>query len=98
MSAEAASGASATILVNGTSHSSGDNATWKSGVNTVTVTASKKGCTSTAYTVTVTKKGWAKCDFTNDLGRFQGCNDSGFGLPVLMIGGMGNGAYKDSEY
>lgn len=54
MSAEAASSASATILVNGTSHSSGDNATWESGVNTVT--ASKKGCTSTAYTVTVTKK------------------------------------------
>lgn len=48
--------------------------------------------------MTVTKRGWAKCDFTNDLGQFQGCDDSDFGLPVLMIGGMGNGAYKDGEY
>jgi phage major tail protein, phi13 family len=55
VSAEAASGVSATILVNGISHSSGDNATWESGVNTVT--ASKKVCASTSYTVTVTKKG-----------------------------------------
>ena len=57
VSATAASGTVATILVNGVAHTSGNDATWESGTNTVTVIASKTGCTSTAYTVTVTKTG-----------------------------------------
>ncbi len=57
VSATAAVGTTVTILVNGTAHTSGDDATWESGTNTVTVIASKTGCTSTAYTVTVTKTG-----------------------------------------
>ena len=57
VSATAASGTAVTILVNGTAHISGNDATWESGTNTVTVIASKTGCTSTAYTVTVTKNG-----------------------------------------
>ena len=55
VSATAASGTAVTILVNGAAHTSGNDATWTSGTNTVTVIASKTGCTSTAYTVTVTK-------------------------------------------
>ena len=57
VSATAASGTAVTILVNGVAHTSGNDATWASGTNTVTVIASKTGCTSTAYTVTVTKNG-----------------------------------------
>ena len=57
VSATAASGTAVTILVNGVAHTSGDDATWESGTNTVTVIASKTGCISTAYTVTVTKNG-----------------------------------------
>ena len=57
VSATGAGGAAVTILVNGTAHTSGQSATWESGTNTVTVIASKTGCTSTAYTVTVTKNG-----------------------------------------
>ena len=57
VSASAASGTAVTILVNGAAHTSGQDATWESGTNTVTVIASKTGCTSTAYTVTVTKNG-----------------------------------------
>lgn len=57
VSAIAASGTAVTILVNGVAHTSGNDATWASGTNTVTVIASKTGCTSTAYTVTVTKNG-----------------------------------------
>ena len=57
VSATAASGTAVTILVNGAAHTSGSDATWESGTNTVTVIASKTGCTSTAYTVTVTKNG-----------------------------------------
>lgn len=55
VSATAASGVVVTILVNGAAHTSGQSATWEEGTNTVTVIASKTGCTSTAYTVTVTK-------------------------------------------
>ena len=57
VSATAASGTAVIILVNGAAHTSGADATWESGPNTVTVIASKTGCTSTAYTVTVTKTG-----------------------------------------
>lgn len=57
VSATAASGTAVTILVNGAAHTSGSDAAWESGTNTVTVIASKTGCTSTAYTVTVTKTG-----------------------------------------
>ena len=57
VSATAASGTAVTILVNGVAHTSGDDATWESGTNTVTVIASKTGAVSTAYTVTVTKNG-----------------------------------------
>ena len=52
VSATAASGTVVTILVNGVAHTSGNDATWETGTNTVTVIASKTGCTSTAYTVT----------------------------------------------
>ena len=57
VSATAASGVTVSILVNDEAHTSGTSATWESGTNTVTVIASKTGCTSTAYTVTVTKIG-----------------------------------------
>jgi phi13 family phage major tail protein len=57
VSATGQSGVDVTILVNGEAHTSGQSATWETGVNTVTVIASKTGCTSTAYTVTVTKNG-----------------------------------------
>ena len=57
VSAAGQNGAAVTILVNGEAHVSGQSATWEAGVNTVTVIASKTGCTSTAYTVTVTKDG-----------------------------------------
>ena len=57
VSATGQSGVTATILVNGEAHTSGQSATWENGVNTVTVIASKTGATSTAYTVTVTKDG-----------------------------------------
>lgn len=56
VSATGANGATVTILVNGASHTSGQAATWVDGVNTVTVIATKTGCTSTAYTVEVTKE------------------------------------------
>ena len=55
VTATGADGATVAITVNGTAHTSGDSATWNSGSNTVTVTASKSGCTPTTYTVTVTK-------------------------------------------
>jgi len=55
VTAAAASGTAVSILVNDEEHTSGQSATWNSGINTVTVTASKIGLTSTAYTVTVTK-------------------------------------------
>ena len=57
VSATGQSGVDVTILVNGEAHTSGQAATWDSGVNTVTVIASKTGATSTAYTITVTKNG-----------------------------------------
>ena len=57
VSATGADGAAVPILVNGSAHTSGQDATWESGANTVTVIASKTGCTSTAYNVIVTKVG-----------------------------------------
>lgn len=55
VSATAASGASAAITVNGSAHTSGQDATWSTGTNTVVVTATKAGLRSTSYTITVTK-------------------------------------------
>ena len=55
VSATAPSGVTVTILVNNSSHTSGESATWNSGTNTVTVVASKTGLQSSVYTVTVTK-------------------------------------------
>ena len=53
VSATAADSASVAILVNGSSHTSGQNASWNEGTNTVVVTVSKSGATSRSYTVTV---------------------------------------------
>ena len=58
VTATAADSAAATILVNGSSHTSGNSATWTDGTNTVVVIVSKSGSTSRSYTVTVT------CDAT----------------------------------
>lgn len=55
VSATAESEAAATITVNGSSHTSGNSASWNSGTNTVVVTVTKSGATSRSYTVTVTK-------------------------------------------
>lgn len=55
VSATASTGASASILVNGVAHTSGNDATWTAGTNTVVVIVSKSGATSKTYTVTVTK-------------------------------------------
>ena len=55
VSATGADGASVSITVNGSSHTSGAAAAWNTGTNTVAVTASKAGYSSTVYTVTVTK-------------------------------------------
>ena len=57
MSAAGMSGVTATILVDGAAHTSGQAAAWETGTNTVTVIAMKTGSTSTAYTVTVTHAG-----------------------------------------
>ena len=46
--------AAVAITINGTAHTSGQNATWQEGENTVTV-AVNKGSASKTYTVTVTK-------------------------------------------
>ena len=54
VTATAAGEASAAILVNGSSHTSGNSATWTSGTNTVVVIVSKSGSVSRSYTVTVT--------------------------------------------
>ena len=55
VTATAAGGASAVIYVNGSSHTSGEDATWVSGTNTVVVVVTKSGSNSRTYTVTVTK-------------------------------------------
>ena len=57
VSATAADSASATILVNGSAHTSGQSASWSSGTNTVVVSVTKSGYISRTYTVTVTKTG-----------------------------------------
>ena len=57
VSATAADSASATILVNGSSHTSGQSASWETGTNTVIVSVTKSGYVSRTYTVTVTKSG-----------------------------------------
>ena len=55
ITATGADGATVVITVNGTAHTSGQSATWETGVNTVQLLVSKEGCASTTYTVTVTK-------------------------------------------
>ena len=55
VAATGADGASVTIKVNGSAHTSGESAAWNTGLNQVVVTASETGQTSTVYTVTVTK-------------------------------------------
>ena len=57
VTATAADSASVTLLVNGSSHTSGEAATWNSGTNTVVAIVSKSGYVSRTYTVTVTKSG-----------------------------------------
>lgn len=54
VTATAASGDSATIKVNGSSHTSGTAATWAEGSNTVEVTVTGSGKITQTYTVTVT--------------------------------------------
>jgi len=56
ITAAGADSATASITVNGSSHTSGNAATWQTGSNTVVVTATKSGCTPTAYVITVTKE------------------------------------------
>ena len=48
-------GTTVAIKVNGTNHTSGESATWEDGENTVVITVTKTGATTTVYTVTVTK-------------------------------------------
>lgn len=55
VTATAADSASVTLLVNGSSHTSGEAATWNTGTNTVVAIVSKSGYVSRTYTVTVTK-------------------------------------------
>lgn len=55
VSAVGASGTTVSIKVNGTTHTSGTAATWNAGSNTIAITVSKSGFTTTTYTVTVTK-------------------------------------------
>ena len=55
VSATGADGANVAITVNGSVHTNGQAATWKSGSNTVTVSVSRTGYTTRTYTVTVTK-------------------------------------------
>ena len=56
VTATADAGISVSILVNGSSHTSGSAATWSEGTNTVIVVATKSGQTSRSYAVTVTKE------------------------------------------
>ena len=55
ITATGADGATVAITVNGTVHTSGTAATWETGANTVKITVSKSGSTTSVYTVTVTK-------------------------------------------
>ena len=55
VTASGADGATVAIEVNGSAHTSGEAASWNTGTNTVTITVTKEGCTTTVYTVTVTK-------------------------------------------
>lgn len=55
ITASGETGTTVEIKVNGSAHTSGEAASWTAGENTVTITVSKEGCTSTTYTVTVTK-------------------------------------------
>ena len=55
VTATGADSATVAITVNGNAHTSGNDATWDLGENTVVVTASKSGYVTTTYTVTVTK-------------------------------------------
>ena len=56
ITATAAAGSTATIKLNGSSHTSGQEATWSEGLNTVVVTVAK-GIMKTYYEVKVTKTG-----------------------------------------
>ena len=55
ITATGSDGATVAITVNGTVHTSGTAATWETGANTVKITVSKSGSTTSVYTVTVTK-------------------------------------------
>ena len=55
VTATADSGLQISATVNGNAYTLGDVATWDTGDNTVVITASKSGYTSTSYTVVVTK-------------------------------------------
>lgn len=55
ITATAASGTNISVIVNGASIASGGTVSWTTGANTVKITASKAGSSSTTYTVTVTK-------------------------------------------
>ena len=55
VTATADSGVQISATVNGNAYTLGDAVTWDTGDNTVVITASKSGYTSTSYTVVVTK-------------------------------------------
>lgn len=55
ITATAANGADVSIEVNGSTVASGAAASWNNGANTVAITVSKTGLTTTTYNVTVTK-------------------------------------------
>lgn len=57
VTATGADSATVVLLVNGSSHTSGEAATWTTGTNTVVAIVSKSGLTSKTYTITVTKSG-----------------------------------------
>ena len=57
VTATGADSATVVLLVNGSSHTSGESATWNTGTNTVVAIVSKSGLTSKTYTITVTKEG-----------------------------------------
>jgi hypothetical protein len=55
ITATAANGADVSIEVNGSTVASGAAANWNNGANTVAITVSKTGLTTTTYNITVTK-------------------------------------------
>ena len=57
VTATGADSASVTLLVNGSSHTSGQAASWSAGTNTVVAIVTKSGYISRTYTITVTKTG-----------------------------------------